>query len=70
MTKTPAENLLDLARLSGAMVQALAVQEAKVLHLVRAEMDALGNLVLTPRKATDPKDYEAETEASFDNMPV
>ena len=48
----------------------LAEQEAQALHLVQAEIDALGALVLTPHKAGDAAAQEAETEAGFDNMPV
>ena len=74
MTKTPAESMVQMAKLAvemaSEMVGAIAEQEAQVLHLVQAEMDALGNLVLTAHKATDPKEIEAETEAGFDNMPV
>jgi hypothetical protein len=70
MTKTPAESMVQMAKLAGDMVEAIAEQEAQVLHLVQAEMDVLGNLVLTAHKATDPKEVDAEVEASFDNMPV
>lgn len=70
MTRTPADGMVQLAKLAGAMVGALAEQEAQALHLVQAEMDALGNLVLTPHKVGDAKEREAEIEAGFDNMPV
>ena len=74
MTKTPAETMVDMARLAGEMVQAVVEQEAQVLHLVQAEVDALGNLVLSRSVKADPAasdaEAEAEIEAGFDNMPV
>ena len=70
MTKTPQETMIDMARLAGEMAEAIAEQEAQVLHLVQAEMDALGNLAMTPPKVLDVKTDEAEIEAGFDNMPV
>ncbi len=70
MTKTPADSMVELARLAGGMVETIVQQEAQALHMVQAEMDALGNLVLTPRKSVDPKVLDAEIEAGFDNMPV
>lgn len=70
MTKTPADSLVELAKMAGGMVEAIAVQEAQMLHLVQAEMDALGNLVLAPAVKGKAKPTDAEVEAGFDNMPV
>lgn len=70
MTKTPADAMVDMARLAGEMVQAVAEQEALALHMVQAEMEALGNLALHPQKHPPTPEDEAEVEAGFDNMPV
>jgi hypothetical protein len=70
MTKTPEEIIVEMAKLTGEMVEAIAEQEALALHLVQAEVDALGNLVAMPPKVGDPKAQEEQTEAGFDNMPV
>lgn len=70
MTKTPTENMAHLVKLAGEMVEAIAEREVQVLHLVQAEMKALGTISLIPVAAPDPRTTEAEIEASFDNMPV
>lgn len=71
MSRTPEENMVELARLGGELVQAVVEQEVQVLHLVQAEMDALGNLVMNPPKQAEPgATAEDEAEAAFDNMPV
>ena len=70
MTKTPADSMVDLAKLAGQAIDVMIKQEVQALHLVQAEMDALGDLILAPAKSTDPRLSEAEIEAGFDNMPV
>lgn len=74
MTKTPEESLVDLAKLAGEVTQAVVEAETQVLHMVQAEMDALGNLVLMPPKhpATEAERLAEEeaVEEGFDNMPV
>lgn len=70
MTKTPADSMIDLAKLAGQAIDVMIEQEVQALHLVQAEMDALGDLILAPAKSADPRLSEAETEAGFDNMPV
>ena len=70
MTKTPADSMIDLAKLAGQAIDVMIEQEVQALHLVQAEMDALGDLILTPAKSADPRLSEAEIEAGFDNMPV
>jgi DNA-binding IclR family transcriptional regulator len=83
MTRTPDEEMAELARLTGEVVQAVIEQEAQVLHLVQAEIAALGALVQpvvpstgTPEAgsaqpaAARAAEQEAEDEAAFDNMPI
>lgn len=74
MTKAPEEGLADLAKLAGEVTGAVIEAEAQMLHLVQAEMDALGNLVLSPPKLpmteAEKLAAEAEVEEGFDNMPV
>ena len=74
MSRTPEETMLDLAKLAGEMTEAVVEAESQVLHMVQAEMDALGNLVLMPPKAHKTEDEkraeEAAIEDGFDNMPV
>lgn len=74
MTRTPEEGMVDLAKLAGEMTEAVVEAEVQMLHLVQAEMDALGNLVLTPPKhpmtEAEKLAAEAEVEEGFDNMPV
>lgn len=74
MTKSPEEGMVDLARLAGEVTQAVVEAEVQVLHLVQAEMDALGNLVLMPARhpqtEAEKRLAEAEVEDGFDNMPV
>jgi hypothetical protein len=74
MTKSAEEGLVDAARLAGEVTKAVVEAEVQMLHLVQAEMDALGNLILTPPKPgqteAEKREAEAEVEASFDNMPV
>lgn len=70
MTKTPVENMAQLARLAGEMVEAIVEQDLQVLQLVQAEIKALGTISLIPVAAPDRRAAEAEIEAGFDNMPV
>lgn len=69
MTKTPAEGMVELAKLAGGLVEAVVEQEAQMLHLMQVEMEALAR-PLTPAAPADPAAQEAATEASFDNMPI
>lgn len=74
MTRTPAEGMADLAKLAGEVTQVFAQTEVQMLHLVQAEMDALGNLILTPPRhpqtEAEKRTEDAEVEEGFDNMPV
>lgn len=74
MTKSPEEGMVDLAKLAGEMTQAVVEAEAQMLHMVQAEMDALGNLVLMPPRHPQTEEEkraeEAAIEDGFDNMPV
>ena len=74
MTKTPEDGLVQMAKLAGEVTQAVIEAEAQALHLVQAEMDALGNLILTPPRQpateADRLADEARIEDGFDNMPV
>ena len=70
MTKTTVDNMMQMAKLAGEMVEVIAKQEAQVLRLMQAELGALGKFGLAQPKSADPKVVEAETEAGFDNMPV
>jgi hypothetical protein len=65
MTKTPADGMVELARLAGGFVEAVAEQEAQVLHLMQVEFEAM----VRPQ----PKPVEGaaqDGDAPFDNMPV
>ena len=69
MSKTPAEGMVELAKLAGGLVEAVVEQEAQMLHLVQVEMEALAR----PAHPATPKEAEAQqedTEASFDNVPI
>jgi hypothetical protein len=74
MTKTPEDGMVALAKLAGDMAQVVFETEAQMLHVVQAEMDTLGNLVLSPpsHPMTEAEKLraEAEVEDGFDNMPV
>ncbi len=70
MTKTPAENAADLAKLAGQFVEAVAEQEVQMLHLVQAEMAVLTGVAQAAAKPHPAPADQAETEAGFDNMPV
>lgn len=74
MTGRSGDGITDLAKLAGEVTQAVVEVEAQMLHLVQAEIDALGNLVLTPQKhpqtEAEKRQAEAEVEDGFDNMPV
>ncbi len=65
MTKTPAEGMVELAKMAGGLVEAVVAQEAQVLHL----MVALAQPA-TPATPEAVAAQEAEAEASFDNMPI
>ena len=69
MPRTPAEGRADLARLAGSFVAAVAEQEAQMLHLMQAELGVLAKPRTRPAPGAAAR-TEAETEASFDNMPI
>ena len=66
MTKQKTPDIADLAQLSSALVGAVVEQEVQVLHLMQAEVEALTKGISLPQTPAS----EAETEASFDNMPI
>lgn len=70
MTKVPPAMSQDLATLAIDTAAVLANQEVQLLHLIQAEVEALGHMMGAGEKARDPKTTEAEIEAGFDNMPV
>jgi hypothetical protein len=70
-------HLVDLAALTGAAVEALAASQAMGLALLKAEMEALAQVL--PQEESPPSAPEDEAraraedaarEAGFDNMPV
>lgn len=77
---TRRRDALDMAGLMGAAVEAGAAAQALGLALLRAEMDALVQMMpgqgseMAPETATDAAARQAETdaavEAGFDNLPV
>ena len=65
MTKTPADGMVELAKLAGGFVEAVVEQEAQALHLMQVEFEAM----VRPQ----PKPVEGvaqDGDAPFDNMPV
>jgi hypothetical protein len=69
MTKTPAEGMVELAKLAGEFVEAVVEQEAQALHLMQVELEALAKPHTKPTEA-EAAQQEADTESSFNNMPV
>jgi hypothetical protein len=67
MTKTPADGMVELARMAGSFVEAVVEQEALVLHTLQGATEAAAKLT---QKPVSPLKQDAETEAGFDNMPV
>lgn len=66
MTQQKTVDIAEMAQLSSALVGAMVQQEAQVLHLMQAGIDALAKGISLPRTPASA----AETEASFDNMPI
>jgi hypothetical protein len=69
MTKTPAEGMVELAKMAGEFVEAVVEQEAQALHLMQVELEVLAKPLTKPTEA-EAAQQEEETESSFDNMPV
>ena len=67
MTRTPADNLLDLA---SGIIGAVAQGEVQVLRVVQAEIAGLAKGAHVPATPEQVQADLAETEAGFDNMPV
>jgi hypothetical protein len=70
MTKTPAEEMADLAKVATGLVEAVVRQEVQMLHLVEAELEVLAKAGHKPATPQEAQAAEAEIEAGFDNMPV
>lgn len=66
MTKTPAKGMAEIAKVTGALVEAVVAQEAQALHLMQV---ALARPVVSLNKA-DRALQETRTESLFDNMPI
>lgn len=63
MARTPAEGMVEAARVAGVWLEAVAEQEAEVVHM----LEVLAKPDVPPE---DPAEQAARTEAAFDNMPV
>lgn len=73
----PKTGLTDMAALMGEAVEAMAAGQAMGLALLKAEMDALTQVLPGTVPDEDPAEMaqrrladEAAQEADFDNMPV